>query len=378
MKTVMKIKSLMLVLLLIFTSFSVIAVQINFDQQHNVSEIYEDDYIFFGEKTLHFTGKVDDLVFGGQTLEFNGETQSSLHAFGQDIVIEGLVGNNLITAGEDISIKGTINDTVMAAGTDIVFHSESLINGDVFTAGKSIALRGIINGDVYAGCAKLTIDGIVHGNVSTGTGKRIIFGENAEIKGNLIYDSNYSIKEDDKNKVNGRIEKKDLKKHFGNFDDEEVFKNKNVFKYVFKLIFLVCILLGGLLLLLFPAMKTLEEPRKNKHFWMTMLWGLIPFFLYPVAILVFFILAPIGLAFLLAAFPLLLVVQIIGAVLVGQFISENAKWNISNRFVFYLLGFALLMLLSFFPVLKILSFIFFSSLGWGVILEKLFSHSFAD
>ncbi|MCG8572572.1 MAG: polymer-forming cytoskeletal protein [Spirochaetes bacterium] len=357
---------------------SVSAVQLNMDKNATESKIYEEDYFFFGGNQFSFDGKADDFYFFGKSLDYNGETESSLNAFGRNLEISGSIGNNLTAGGKYVNIDGQVNDTVLVGGSKVIFTEASVINGDVFVGGENITLKGTINGNVYTGSKRLYIEGTIYGNVTAFTKNKIQIGNTAKIDGNFTYDSNIKLKEEDQSNITGTVEKKEFKKQFQHFHKRGFGRDSIAAKIVFNIICAIFFLIGGLLLLLFPALKNLEENRENKHFWKTLLWGLIPFFLYPVAAILLLLLGPIGIALILAAFPIILVNQIIAAVLVGQFISRNAKWNINNRFVYFLLGFAVSLILSLIPVINFISFIAFTSLGWGVILEKLFNKNFSD
>lgn len=340
------------------------------------NEIITDDYLFAGD-ILTFTGKADDLYFAGETLLFTGETSSSVVAFGNNIDINGNVGNNLIIAAKTVKINGTINGTVFIGAMDVIISKSAKINGDIFLGCSSANIDGRINGKLKVGAKNLTISNTVTGKVTAGV-KNIKLIGNGKISGDLNLYSSKGLSIDEEKKVGGTISYNKIKdKHFGTkMKPQKAFKGIKIF---FKIAMFLSFLIGGLLVLLFPSMKTLENDRSVKGFWFTGLWGLIPFFIYPVAIGVLFILgltAFLGIILAAAVLPILFITKLIGVTMLGQYLFGLFKWNKKKRHLFFLIGCTAYVILSIIPFINVLAFIFLSSLGWGFILEKLFDKKF--
>lgn len=362
--------------ILLIVATGIFSIEIKKSDDYIIEDkVYDDDYIYFGN-SVDFLGKADDIYFFGETLNFSGESNSSITAFGQNIIIAGKVGNNLTTAADSIQINGNIDGTAFIAGDTILINNEAEINGTVFAAGSKIKILGEINGDLYIGSGKIVIEGIINGNILTSTGKLSIT-ESGKVNGNLKYYSEFKLSDEEVSRVNGTVKYEKHSRRGENF-----FKhNCKGFLIAFQFFLLISLLVTGLLFLLFPAMKKLEEDRSSKNYWYSLLWGLIPFFIYPVLIIVLLptiVGIPLSLLLLLAGLPILITTQIIGITITGQYLFKLFKWDKPVRFLHFLFGFIFFVILSILPIIGFLTKIFFSSLGWGVILQSLFNKKFTD
>ncbi|MBN1525344.1 MAG: polymer-forming cytoskeletal protein [Spirochaetales bacterium] len=374
----MKIK-IFLTVFFIAAVVSASAVDIQFSKEKLVEGKTEiGDYIFFGEE-LEYTGLVDNLYFFGQELNFTGTAESGITAFGKQVTVDGTVKNDMHIGAETVKILGDITGTVFFAGNDVFVGEGAVITGDILAGGSIININGVVNGDVYAAAGKVYINNVVKGTVYT-KAKKIIFGENGKIEGNVEYSSDWELSATDRSKVAGSIEYREWDRHYF-FDNAAAVENMKIFGIIFAIASFLSFLIAGLLLLVFPASKTLEEERTNRWFLYTGLWGLIPFFIFPVIIVVGALLAvtiPAAFILLLAGLPILLFTQIIGVTLAGQFLFRLFKWKKKSRHLYFLLGMAAAVIISIIPVLSVLGFIFFSALGWGKILEGLFKTEFGN
>ncbi len=378
----MKIKiTIILFLFSVMSLISLSAIDINFSEDAFTETSLElTDYVFVGEE-LSFTGKADNLYFLGIKLNFQGEVESGLTAFGDRVTIDGIVKNDTHIGAKTIDILGDVEGTLFLGGNNIVIAESSTVRGDLLAGALKITINGVVDGDVYIGAGKVIINGTVTGNLFTKTGK-IVFGENGRIEGDLEYSSDWELLEDDRSSVFGTIE-------FTEFDKDEFFIDdefKESIKWIgpiIRIIFILSFLVAGVLLLVFPVSKILEKERTERRFIFSALWGLIPFFVYPVLVALGFLLGilfgitvPIALGLLLAGFPLLVFTMVLGITLFGQFLFRLFKWKKNSRHLFFLFGLVFAIIISFIPILSILGFIFFSAAGWGRLLEGIFKIEF--
>jgi cytoskeletal protein CcmA (bactofilin family) len=376
----MKLKFMILLTIFLGCIMSLSAIDIKFSEDTLVETRDQDsDYVFAGEE-LQFKGKGDNLYFFGKKLNFTGELASGLTAFGERITLNGIVNNDTQIGAQYVDILGDVNGSLFIGGEDVDIDESSTITGDLLTGAKKLTIYGVVDGDLYVGAGKVVIEGIVKGNLYAKTGK-IIFGEKGRVEGNLEYSSDWELTDSEKAKVNGTVQ-------FKEWDKDEFFKKdfEKEWKWIWpviRIIFILSFLIGGLLLLIFPVSKVMEEDRNERQFLYTTLWGLIPFFVYPVLILLGFILsiafgltAPIALVLLSAGFPLLVLTQIVGITLFGQLLFKLFKWEKKSRHLFFLFGLVFAVIISLIPFLSVLGFIFFSAAGWGRLLEGIFKVEF--
>jgi cytoskeletal protein CcmA (bactofilin family) len=396
---------LILIAILVVAVNSIFSTQMKTGADIKDNKIYEDDYLFKG-KNLDFSGKADDIYFIGEALKFNGETKSNINAVGDKIIINGKIGNNIhagarlveisnnvksnayIVGGTIILQKGSsIDGTLFTLSKDLIIKNDAVINSGIFSSSGNVTISGTVNGDLKIYAGTLTIDGIINGNIKTEVGK-IVFTNNSKLNGNLTYTAEYMLTDFDKSKIAGSVEfiKDDFNRH-ENFNHhffiphhknfEKKFKSDFLKAMIFIKIFtLIGFIIAGLLILLFPVTKKFEKTSENNNFWYTMLWGLIPFFIYPVVIIFLIALVvtiPLGITLIMLGLPLLLILQIIGVVLFGQYLFNIFKWNITNRYFYFLFGLIFFVIISIIPLINFLGLIFFTSLGWGQIIQVLFN-----
>lgn len=339
---------------------------------------FEEDYMFSGNE-LEFAGSAMDLFFAGRKLVFEGSTYSGVYAVGETVVINGTVGNDFFSGASRLEINGKINGTLFMASGECTLSSDSVVDGNIFMISGNTKLNGAINGNIYVGSGVFTISGTVNGDVEVGAGD-VVITEKGKVNGNFKYYTENKLNESEESRITGTID----------YTEHDIFKDlkKEKILQVFKVIGIIFTILGflsilgfGLLLLLLPCFRNFDYAGSHNQFWYYLVYGLIPFFIYPMVIIVLMILIitiPFAFTILLAALPILFVTQILGIAAFGQYLFMLFKWKNTNRFLYLLFGFIFFVIINLIPIIKILGIIFFSCIGWGIILEKVFKKKFAN
>lgn len=259
-------------------------------------KILDDDYIGAGSN-VNFSGKADDLYLMGKSTIFTGESTGALTAFAGSVEIDGKVAKNLHSGGNSVRVTGLVGETAFLAGQNIVIAEEAVLNGTLLSGANNLHIIGQLNDGLIAGAGEVIIDGPVNGDVTVKTG-HLIITERGSIRGSLNYESSKELTAAEKGRVSGPIK-------YENSENYEWKEWKKFGIFVSALFFLgVCA--GGLLLLLLPGIRSIyAADRDPALFGKTTLWGLIPLFLYPVAVIVTIPLFPLAIALALAAFSFL-------------------------------------------------------------------------
>jgi len=334
-------------------------------------ENFSDDYIF-GGKELDFSGSAANIIFGGEKLTFSGNTKASIISLGKELILKGIIGNNVYAAGTRVLIDATVNGNIFVIGKQVTISKDAQINGTLFIVGKELKILGKVKGDLFSGSAELFIDNEIGGNANIGSGKKLTLSEKAKIAGNLKYQSDYQLTDSEKSRVSGTIDYKKI--HVWENRNKNI-QNQKVFFCVVRTIAMLAFIIGGLLLLLFPALKSFDERKSARNFWIGGAWGLIPFLIYPVVVIFLVLLGitiPLAIILLMSGLPVLFLTQFLGVVLTGQQLFNVFKFKSKNRFLYFLFASILFGILHLIPFFGVLTVLFFSSLGWGVILEALF------
>ena len=368
----------MVIGMLICNSLFSLQIKTNYDALYKEGGVFEDDYIFAGNELI-FIGSAMDLFFVGKKMIFEGSTYSGVYAIGETIEINGTIGNDLFSGAGNLEINGKITGTVFMASNNCLLSGDSIIDGNIFIASGTIKLNGTINGDIYIASGVIYIDGTVNGNVKAAAGD-IVITEKGKVNGNLEYSTENKLNKNEEQRISGKITYEEYVAH-KDLNKAEIFRFFSIVGIIFTILGFLSVLVSGLLLLLLPCLKNFDYAGSHKQFWYYLIWGLIPFFIYPMLVIVSMILVvtiPLGFIILLAGLPLLLVTQIIGITAFGQYLFRLFKWKKTNRFLYFLFGFIFYVLISIIPVINILSVIFFSCIGWGIILEKIFKKKFIN
>ncbi len=370
----MKKKLLLILGIMLLFAVNLSAIELNYDDKNVVeTALYDEDYIFFGE-TLDFQGEARDLYLFGNTINFSGKSKMALFAFGQHIKMVGSSENGIKSIGQNVKVEGNIKGTSFIVAEEVMIDPKGQIDGDTFIGARIIDIKGKIKGDLFAGAAEISIQNEILGDVNVYAGELTI-PENGKIVGNLIYHSDKEITAKEASRVSGEItfEKED-DDFFGHNFSEEDFCIPLWVSMLLKLAFIIF----GLLVLLFPATAFLEKHYTHKELLANSLWGLIPIFIYPTAILISIVLLitfPVAISLIFGFIPLVMVTKVIGITIIGSFLVNSLNLNISNRFLFFLAGAVLYSLLSLIPYFGFILMMFVTSVGCGLILLSLFKKS---
>ncbi len=357
-------------LLILIPSLQAIEMRL-IDRNLTDSDTYKEDYLFSGE-ILDFRGTARDLFFFCETLDFSGNTKLALNGLAHDIYVRGDVKNGVKAAGRYIDIIGSVTGTSFLAGEKIVLGRDGRMEGDTFIGARKITILGKHIGNLNAGAGEISIQNKIEGDVDVYTGQLQI-GEQGQIVGNLTYHSDQEISEEEASRVTGNItfEKKE-KGMFGKRFAEDIIPKSIFLSFIFKLSYIVF----GLLILLFPICKLLEERYNRKEILSLSLWGLIPVFVYPSAIIVSILLVitlPLAAALALAFMPVLFITKALGLTMIGGYLAERFNLNTNSRFLYFLMAVIPYSLLALIPFFGALLLVFVSSIGCGLLLSKLFN-----
>jgi cytoskeletal protein CcmA (bactofilin family) len=336
------------------------------------SGVFSEDYLFLGEE-LNFSGQAEDLIFLGKKLNFRGKTTLGLISLSEKLYYTGSSGNGIIAGASEISIKGTINGNNYAGCKSFTIGDTAIVNGNLFIGSAKLLINGKLNGDLYAGAGEITINNEIKGNVTAYSG-RITIGEKGKITGNLFYTSKEKLSGTEAARVAGTI------KHEGKFNSDKDWKSFVKFMksigYIIIIFMALSIIVIGLLILLIPAFKKLEQPQSEKTFWNTALWGLIPVFMYPAVIImciIMIITIPFAVFLILSILPLFFIAYIIGATLFGKYLVTKFKWNVHKRHYLFLIGMFANLIISIIPFIGFFAKLLVIALGWGTIISFLFN-----
>lgn len=250
--------------------------------------------------------------------------------------------------------------SAVAAGGDerIVIVGDVLVDrgqtsSDVVVVDGDVTVRGTVDGDIVVGDGDVTIRGKVTGDVVTLAGTAIL-GRRAQIEGDVVYgDDRPQIASG--SKVGGDIKK---------IDAGDV--GLGVHIAVWAAVTISTLVLGLLLLLLFPKAADAIARSLRAKTGMAALTGVLAFLLLPaigVGLLLTILGIPLGAGLLLALLPLYGLAYTVSAFAIGRLILKQTP-----RIVAFLVGLVILRGLAIVPFLGPVVWTVATILGLGALL----------
>jgi len=114
----------------------------------------EDVSILGGDVTLTAHDAGDVSIVGGD-VELNGDSRGEVSIAGGDITVIGDVGRDLSAAGGDITIQSDVGGEVSLAGGDVSFTGTS--GRDAHFVGGAVTLDGTFSGDLWVATDHFTV-----------------------------------------------------------------------------------------------------------------------------------------------------------------------------------------------------------------------------
>ncbi|TMT85128.1 cell shape determination protein CcmA [Haloterrigena sp. H1] len=315
--------------------------------------------------------------------------QSAPQAGGTVVVEEGETVDDLQAVGGTVIVRGTVTGDVSAAGGDVRIEETGQVDGNLEGGAGSVTIAGTVDGDVEVGAGSVTVaeNGTVNGTFTAGAGTVVIdgtigsdaeigaetirLGETATIAGDLRYDGDL---EGNTDAVAGDIEEDPAL-------GVDVAPTVQPFaSWLFAVYsFVVNLLLGAILLALFPRFSDRVADRVARGPIRTGLVGLgvfvgIPLLLIALAITIVGI--PLSLIGILVFALLLWIGAIYGFFAVAAWILSLV--GLGNRWLALIVGLLIGAALTLVPIVGDVINLFVLLLGLGAIARALYGRRGAD
>lgn len=269
----------------------------------------------------------DDVTAFGGTVIVRGTINGDLAAFAGNVFVDGEVNGNLEAFAGNVRINGTVTGDASTFGGNVFLEEDARVGGQLDAAGGNVVVEGEIGGDAQLGASTITV------------------GQSAIIGGDLRYDGELDRAEGAQ--IAGEV------RQDSSLGADEQFGGPLVPNWAGWLYgFLVNLVLGAVVLLVFPRFSTGLAERAASAPLRSGGVGLLAFVGIPiVSILLFISLVgiPLGLIAILV-FPILLWFgYVYGAFSVGAWLLSLA--DTENKWLALLAGLLLVSLVGFVPIL---------------------------
>ena len=120
----------------------------------------------------------DDLFVSGNRIEINGTITGDLFATGSEVTVDGRVGGSAFLSGFSISVSGDIEGSLYSGAYSLVVERGGEIGRNVYFGGFSLTIEdgSTVGRSVYTGTYQTVIDGDVAGDVNASTSALVVNG----------------------------------------------------------------------------------------------------------------------------------------------------------------------------------------------------------
>lgn len=319
------------VFLLLFSFVATIHAQSNLRRNEVVTleknEVVDNDFFAVGEKVV-ISGTVNnDAYIAGGNIIVDGQIKGDLLVAGGNITISGKVHGNIRAAGGDINISGIVSKNVTVAGGSARFDNSAQITGNLAAAAGSLEIYGPINGKMHVGAGSFTLANKVGGDLIAGV-EDITLTSNASVLGNLNY---WSEKEGDISKdasISGKLTyHQTMPKQVDSAGMSKFLANLRTGYNIYN--FLAAMVLGTVLILLFPNFMQHSKEIISIKPWTTLFVGLLTLFITPI-IIVLVLITIIGIPLGLFAIAAYLFIIYLSQIFVANFLGQKVL-NYANQ-----------------------------------------------
>lgn len=290
-----------------------------------------------------------DVYTAGGNVTIRRQVNGEVLAVGGNVALQSKVRDDLYAAGGSVQLDGEIGGDVKAAGGHLSLSPEANIEGRASLVGASVEVRGKIGKSLKAMGDVIRLGGEIRGDVDL-TAREVEILPGAKIQGKLRYRSPQPAKIDPAAIIQGGVSYLPMEIERGAATAGKV---AGLVGATLALTGLA--LLGGLLLVLFPAFVQAASRTLGRDPVKSLALGFALLVSVPVAgglLLVTVIGIPIGLAVLLL-YPLALVLGYLAAAFYagdkGLTLLRRGRTSASARFAAFLLALILLALLTGIP-----------------------------
>lgn len=355
---------LLLVVVLFFTALPVFAATFK------TGRIIEQKEAIIGNDLYAFGGSVDvsgnvtgDVVIAGGNISVIGNVSQDVAGAGGTVTILGDVGDDVRIAGGNVSVAGRVGGDLIAAGGFVKILSGSTVSKDLLAAGGTVIMDGSVAGDLSVSGGDVVINGPVNGNVTLKYTQHVTLGPDARIAGNLTYSADEALTVPEGVFVGGDITRVTL-------PQKARTNAKELFGFLVFAKFITLLIAGLLAVLVFKRFSNDVGSVVHAGFWKQALIGFIMLIIVPIiAFLLFmsFFGIFIGGLVLFVYALLLMVAALYSGVIAGAFLSKWIKKHPIVDWKWTTVGFIVLFVLCFVPVIGPLAIFVITMAAFGTI-----------
>lgn len=336
--------------------------------------VVEGPAVFTGSDIL-IDGTVEGTAFViGEEVRVNGDINGSLFVLGQRIFISGEVSGNIYGAAETVIMNGQNDSEVFLAGESLVVEESAEVGRDLFAAGMRVRVEGAVPRHLFAAGETLLLANSIGGDAQVAA-EQLILNNNAEIAGDLSYDSPNEAQISEEATVAGQTDWTETDSWNMRRNMHGVMSTQT--RWVLRVLWVIGNILSALLVWLIVKLF-------SKDFWVNTIWpiadmplktigvGLLALLVTPLAaglLMITLIGIPVGGIMLLLYGIALYLSKIILALFIGASLFRLFNRMDDNReFLLVFIGLLILEILLVIPMINVVTAIVIAVTGLGSLL----------
>jgi cytoskeletal protein CcmA (bactofilin family) len=296
-------------------------------------------------QTVTITGTVNgDIFCAGQTIDIDATVNGDVICAGQTVTVNGTVNGNVRLAGQSVNLNAKVNNNATIAAQQASIDSGASVGGDTTLLSQSALVNGQLSRDLNATVSQLTVNSSIGRDINA-TVNTLVLDSGAKIARNITYTGPNKLTKNSSSTISGGV--------YYTYSSNKM-HNHGSFYGVFlgfqAFLLLAFLLLGLVLIAIFPQLFLKWNSLASERFWAVMLTGLIASILVgPIIGLLLITVLGIPLAVLVGA--LWLIALILSAPLSAFYIGRMIMSGRHSVFLILLVGAVALGLISLIPIL---------------------------
>ncbi|MDF9409622.1 polymer-forming cytoskeletal protein [Pelotomaculum isophthalicicum JI] len=310
--------------------------------------------LFVAGNEIVIDADVDGDVFAaGQTVIINGNVNGDLLAAARTIRINGEVGGDARCAAQDIDLKGELGQSLTAAASEVRQLDGSRVNRDALIFANQITVSGTVGRQYLGAGGTVRLNGAIGNDVNLWRVEDLRLGPAAVVGGNLYYGAPHEATVASGAQIAGTTKWEYLEPKTPTQRQHRGFNWLGALAW-----FAAGVLFWGVLTLISPGIWNLLSQNMRQSPGHSFGWGLLLLLITPLVILLLLITViaiPLSLILMAAYLILLYAAKIIVGDFIGRLLAARFGWaGRVNSILPFLLGFALLLLLTSIPIVGLL------------------------
>ena len=226
------------------------------------------------------TEVLDNYFAAGNQVTTDAKVDGDAFLFANIVKVKNEVTNNAFVGAQSVDVTGNIGRDLFVGASDFTLDKDATVGGNLYVGAAFATINGTVKGDVYVGAGTLTINGTVEGKIKAQV-DALELGAKSVVGGDIEYTSKNDLKISD-GAIYGEVVKKTPVSTKVDF-------RTGPFWSVKILSLLGNLLVGIILLTLFPKKTTEIVETIKSNFWSSLGWGLFFLIVVPILALIFMI-----------------------------------------------------------------------------------------